>query len=250
MLPKTYCFVDVFGGSMAVLLNRPPCNIDTYNDVDKNVVNFFKVLREQPETIIKALELTPHSRLEYENAIITSDDDEIERARKFFVRTVQSQFSAGNMENKKGWRAAISESRTGISEATSKYLNSVSGLFEIVDRLRGVQIENRDFRWIFDKYNNENTLLYLDPPYYGTHRSTTKYLHEMTDQDYIDLGELTKTSKSKVAVSGYSCDFIDGVFSHLKKHVGPVRKNGLSIEVVRECLWTNYDIEHRQKQLF
>lgn len=250
LLPVTRSFVDVFGGSMAVTLNRPQSMIETYNDIDRNVVNFFKVLRSQPEALITALELTPHSRQEYLDAIITPDDSDLEKARKFFIRTVQSQFSAGNMENKKGWRAALRESRTKISEATNKYLNSVAGLSGLIDRLRQIQIENRDFRWVIEKYDTSETLFYCDSPYYTTHRSSTKYQHEMTEQDFLDLAELSKTVQGKIAISGYQCEFIDRCFSHLQKHIGPKRKNGISKKDIRECLWTNYDPINNLPNLF
>ncbi len=62
LLPKTRHYCEPFGGSAAILLNRDPSPIETYNDIDGEVVNFFKVLRNQPDDLIKAIALTPFAR--------------------------------------------------------------------------------------------------------------------------------------------------------------------------------------------
>lgn len=64
-LPKTKSYVEVFGGSGIILINKPPCQIETYNDLNSSVVNFFKVLRERPEELIEQIYLTPYSREEF-----------------------------------------------------------------------------------------------------------------------------------------------------------------------------------------
>src|SRR5919108_2460255 len=88
LLPKTTHYCEPFGGSAAVLINRAPSPVETYNDVHGEVVNFFRVLREQKDALIEAIGLTPFSRAEFELAIARSTEElsPVERARRFFVR--------------------------------------------------------------------------------------------------------------------------------------------------------------------
>jgi DNA adenine methylase len=142
-LPHTLSFTEVFGGSMVVMMNKEPCQIETYNDINSGVVNFFRVLRDYPEELISKLYLTPHSREEYDEAWENDQDDQIEKARKYFVRMRQSFYASGAQKQKKGWLSATRQTRCKVSEATNKYLTSVDGLHQIVERLKMIQIE----RW-------------------------------------------------------------------------------------------------------
>src|SRR5207237_10102731 len=65
LLPDCHHYCEPFAGSAAVLLNRPPSPVETYNDLDGEVVNFFRVLREQKEDLLQAIGLTPFSREEF-----------------------------------------------------------------------------------------------------------------------------------------------------------------------------------------
>lgn len=242
LLPETKHFVDVFGGSASVILNRRPSQIETFNDINEKVVNFFKVLRDTPDELISALELTPHSRKEYTEAWYLKNDTPVERARKFFIRTQQSIWAVGAQEQLKGWGASISDSRVKMSEKTQKWLKGISNLYQVVDRLRSIQIENRSFAYILEKYNHPEILLYCDPPYDKAFRSATKYEFDFANQDFFDLHYYAKKSKAKVAISGYKTDFMLQLFKEFNFHEGPHRKNNRSDKEVYECLWTNYTI--------
>ena len=240
LLPQTKHFVDVFGGSAVVLLNREPSQIETYNDINHKVVNFFKVLRDQPEQLISLLELTPHSKFEYDEAWFSETDSPLEQARKFFIRTNQSIWAAGGQSQKKGWAASIRDSRVKMSEKTNRWINSVESLRYIVNRLKQVQIECRDFRYILSKYNDPNCLLYLDSPYDQTYRSNTIYEFDFCNQDFYDMQFFCKNTHSQIAISGYDTPFMNELFTDFNKHIGPLRKNNRSLKPAVECLWTNY----------
>src|SRR5205823_3664247 len=91
LLPCCHHYCEPFAGSAAVLLNRQPSPVETYNDIDGEVVNFFRVLRSQKEALIEAIGLTPFSREEFYEALRDSAGDlaDLERARRFFVRARQ-----------------------------------------------------------------------------------------------------------------------------------------------------------------
>jgi DNA adenine methylase len=240
-LPKSKHFVDVFGGSAAVLINRDQSPIETYNDINHKVVNFFKVLRDTPEELIRVLELTPHSKYEYDNAWYSYNDDAIEKARKFFIRTQQSLLAAGGQDKVKGWATSIRESRVSISEKTHKWIRGVNGLWEIAERLKQVQIECRDFRFILRSYDDPNTLFYLDSPYDETFRSSSAYEFDFVSQDFFDMQYWAKKVSGKIAISGYNTPFMRELFKDFYFHHGPKRKNSKSDKDAYECLWTNYE---------
>jgi DNA adenine methylase len=239
-LPITKHFVDVFGGSAVVLLNRDQSQIETYNDINHKVVNFFKVLREKPEELIKQLQLTPHSKFEYDHAWYSDSDNDVEKSRKFFIRTQQSIHAAGAQDKVKGWAASVRDSRVSISEKTHKWIKAVNGLWEVAERLKQVQIECRDFRFLLKSYDDPQTLFYLDSPYRMTLRSSTKYEFEFQQQDYFDMHYWCKKLKGKVAISGYDEPFMRELFTDFNFHQGPKRKNNMSEKEAYECLWTNY----------
>lgn len=242
LLPRTKSFTEVFGGSMVVTVNREPSMIETYNDINSHLVNFFRVLRDKPDELITGLYLTPHSREEYESSWADEADNDVEKARKFFVRMRQSILATGSQNRKKGWLSATRETRCKISEATNKYLRSVDGLHQLVERLKMLQIENRHWKFIVESYDHEQNLFYLDPPYDLEKRSNgNDYQFDFKEPDHIELHDALLQVKSQVAVSGYDSDFMIELYKDFHFIPGPERKNNKSKRKVRECLWTNYD---------
>ncbi len=242
-LKKTKSWVDVCGGSFIVTLNREPSPIETYNDINGNVVNFFRVLRDHPEELVRALYLTPHSRKEYEEGWDVESNTDIERARQFFVRVRQSFLATGSQQKAKGWSSATKESRCLISEKTQKWLNGVEGLSQVVERLRRVQIECRDFEFILKSYDTRDTMFYVDPPYDAEGRSSNKdYAYDFTVEQYHTLADMAKAVQGYIAISGYNTDFMKDLFKDFIYTEGPKPKSNYRTKrVVRECLFTNYD---------
>ena len=159
-----YHFVDVTGGSGVVILNMKPHPIETYNDINGKIVNFFKVLRDYPEEIMHKLYFTPHSKQEYDDAWFDENVDQVEQARRFFIRTQQSIFAAGAQNRTKGWATSTNNSRCAISEKTNRWINGIDGLCPVIDRLRRIQIENRDFRKVIKTYDHDGTFFYFYGP--------------------------------------------------------------------------------------
>jgi DNA adenine methylase len=240
LLPECRHFIDVFGGSAAVLLNREPSPIETYNDLNGKVVNFFKVLRDTPNELIEALLLTPYSKKEYDEAWFNADDGAMEQARKFFIRTQQSIWAAGAQDKVKGWAASIRDSRQGKSEKIQKWMNAINGLPEVVRRMSNVQLECRDYKFILSKYDDKECLFYLDSPYDMFFRSSSPYEFDFINQDFFEMQYHVKNAKAKVAISGYNSELMIEIFKDFNFIKGPARKNTRSDKPAFECLWTNY----------
>lgn len=246
LLPKTTHYCEPFGGSAAILLNREPAPVETYNDIDSEVVNFFRVLREQKDNLIEAIGLTPFSREEFELAIAqpTQDTSDVERARRFFVRARQVRSGLAQTASSGRWANCLLTSRAGMGGAVSRWLGSVEGLSEIVQRLLRVQIENAPAIDVIKRYDSEETLFYCDPPYPHSSRGDSKaYAFEMTDAQHQELAHVLRHVKGKVALSGYRCDLLDELYGDWHS-IEAAAKNCHSIKQLRtEVLWVNYEIE-------
>lgn len=228
-----------------VLINRDPSPIETYNDLDGDVVNFFKVLRDQREALIQAIGLTPFSREEFERAIEEPNDglSELERARRFFIRARQVRTGLAQTATPGRWAHCRLTSRADMAGAVSRWLGSVEGLAEVAQRLLRVQIENRPALEVIERYDSEETLFYCDPPYpHDARGDSNAYAYEMTDADHEALAKALHRVEGKVAVSGYHCDLLEDLYGDWH-FVEEEVKNCHSVKEPRqEVLWINYDL--------
>jgi DNA adenine methylase len=245
LLPAATHYCEPFGGSAAVLLNRKPSPVETYNDIDGEVVNFFRVLRDNQEELIRAIGLTPFSREELRIATEKPIDNlsDLERARRFFVRARQVRTGLAQTASVGRWAHCKLTSRAGMAGAVSRWLGSVDGLSEIVQRLLRVQIENSPAIEVIQRYDSEETLFYCDPPYpHDSRGDANAYGYEMTDAEHRQLADILKNVKGKVALSGYHCDLLDQLYADWEYIESPP-KQCLSVKQPRtEVLWINYDV--------
>ncbi|MFX0200904.1 MAG: DNA adenine methylase [Candidatus Hodarchaeota archaeon] len=245
LLPKTKHFCEVFGGSAAVLLNRPPSPIETYNDIDREVTNFFRVLRDQSDELIRVIGLTPFSREEFELAIAEPDGpiSDLERARRFYVRARQVRTGLAQKASAGRWAHCRLTSRAEMAGAVSRWLGSIEDLPYIAQRLLRIQIENCAAIELIKRYDSEDTLFYCDPPYpHGSRGDKNAYAYEMTDKDHRRLADILRNVKGKVALSGYHCELMNELYADWVYLEAPT-KNCPSVRTPRtEVLWVNYDI--------
>jgi len=247
LLPKCTHYCEPFGGSAAVLINREPSPVETYNDIDGDVVNFFRVLRDNTEDILKAIALTPFSREEFRLAIETPRKEftDVERARRFYIRARQVRTGLAQTASNGRWANCLNTSRKGMSGAVSRWLGSVEGLTQVAERLLRVQIENSDAIEVIRRYDSIDTLFYCDPPYPPEIRGDIRaYGYEMSAIDHRNLAEALKNCKGKVALSGYKCNLLDELYQDWNCIKAPI-KNCQSVKRPRqEVLYVNYEILH------
>lgn len=208
LLPEHRHYVEPFAGSLAVLLAKPRAHFETVNDLDGDLVLFWRILRDRPEDLGRACALTPHARAEHEASYQLDVDDELERARRVWVRLSQGR---GGMLRKTGWRFYRDAARrTGSMPWT---LNSyVDRLYEAAERIAGVSIECRPAQQLIDDYGQHSSvLLYVDPPYLGSTRGWgNQYRHEMRGVDeHQALAEQLHSCAAAVVLSGYPSQLYD-----------------------------------------
>lgn len=244
LLPKCHHYCEPFAGSGAVLLNRPPSPVETYNDLDGEVVNFFRVLREQSDELVKAIGLTPFSREEFSLACkLDATATPLERARRFYVRARQVRTGLAQTATLGRWANCKNTSRAGMSGVISRWLGAVRDLPLIAERLLRVQIENRPALEVIRLYDSPGTLFYCDPPYIHETRGDSKaYGHEMTDNQHAELSDLLNRVQGMVAVSNYPCDLMDQLYPAPKwrKFLCRERTNHATKGKRTEGLWTNF----------
>ena len=204
LFPPHTEYVEPFAGGLSLLFAKDPARVETVNDIDGGVVNFYRVLRnaETFDRLRTRLELTPYSREEFEDGRSTweRETDAVEKAVKWFVMVNMSFSSAPDAHS---FKIATLGTRTGISEEVSKYLSKLKRLPEIHARLQTVQIEHRDFRAVLNYHNAPSTLAYCDPPYVWSTRKAHRYLFDMRDLDHHELLKILLDYKGMVVLSGY-----------------------------------------------
>lgn len=242
LLPECHHYCEPFAGSAAVLMNRAPAKIETYNDIDGEVVNFFRVLRTKRDQLVEALTLTPFSREEFSLSLHSDADlNELERARRFYIRARQVRTGLAQTASLGRWANCKMTSRAGMSGVVSRWLGGIAMLPEIAERLLRVQIENRPALEVVKLYDDKDTLFYCDPPYPHQSRGDAKaYGFEMSDAEHARLAKTLKAAKAKVAISGYRCDLMDTLYSGWQRVESPAKKcHSIKKERI-EALWMNY----------
>ena len=243
--PEHTCYVEPFGGAGSVLLRKNVSHLEVYNDLDGEVVNFFQVLRGQPEELIGMIELTPFSKAELKEAFELAGN-ELERARRFYICSWQGRGSPRAMW-RTGWRFQKSNAR---GKRTIDDWNDTEHLRAVVERLKQVQIECDDWQPIIKRYDTPDTLFYCDPPYLASTRSTkwrTKaYQHEMSEADHRRLAEVLNGIKGMAIVSGYPSSLYDEIFAGWKRVVKYTQTDAHSERC--ECLWISSRAIERHKQ--
>jgi DNA adenine methylase len=208
LLPPHSHYVEPFAGSLAVLFAKAQSPHETVNDLDGDLMAFWRVLREQPEDLARVCALTPHSRGEWEACVDLDVPDDVERARRLWVRLTQSR--TGRLR-RAGWRHYVDPAAGGTGMPA--YLAGYLGRFApAVERLHHVSLECRPAAQVIEKYGaRSDVLLYVDPPYLGTTRHNDKaYRHElMKPDDHRELAELLRAARAGVVLSGYPSDLYD-----------------------------------------
>lgn len=243
--PTHRVYVEPYGGAASVLIRKPRSYAEVYNDLDGEVVNLFRVLRD-PETaaqLVTMLELTPFAREEFEVAYKPADDP-IEQARRTIVRSFMGFGSAAANGKPTGFRA--NSNRSGTTPA--KDWRNLPKCFEpIIERLRGVVIESRDARVVCVTHDGPETLHYVDPPYVHDTRAQGnpycdkgQYRHEMTDDDHRAMAMWLKELTGMVVVSGYDCDLYRELFRGWQRADRASHADGARDRV--ESLWLSPNV--------
>lgn len=195
--PEHKNYVEPCGGAASVLLQKPRSELETYNDIDGNVTNYFRVLRDTPERLAQQIKMTPWSRDEYELSFQPCEDS-IEQARRFWCLISMSVNASGESP---GFRLVTQEPGK-LPELNKEQV--IENFYRVTNRLQGVQIENREALDIIRRFDNKEALIYFDPPYIAETRAQSKrYRYEVDHEFHVQAAMLLRQSIGFVIISGY-----------------------------------------------
>jgi DNA adenine methylase len=240
--PAHETYIELFGGAASVLLRKPRSIGEVYNDLDGDVVNVFRVLRnrEQAAELARLLTLTPYANEEYRLAY-ESCDDPIERARRMIFRSFAGHGSDSVTRSHAGFRGHRNK-ESGVT-AAQEWANFPREIVTFTERLQGVCIEQREAIKLIPVFDRTDTLFYADPPYLQSTRSSrsVKYRCEMTDNDHVELADVLHQVKGMVIVSGYPSELYDRLYADWRC----VQKNHRAQNALKttECLWLSPNIK-------
>lgn len=202
--PPHSCYVEPFGGAAGVLLRKPRVYAEVYNDLDADIVNFFRVLRDpgMRADLIEACRLTPYAREEFD-ASYQATDDPLERARRTCIRAAMGFGSGGATKGSTGFRT---DTRRKYGTAQHNWADYPDSIAAIGERFAGVLIENRDALDVISSHDGPDTLHFADPPYVHATRSMRNrgcYQHELDDAKHFQLLDVLRSVDGMVVLCGY-----------------------------------------------
>ena len=264
LIPPHVSYIEPFFGAGSVLLNKPISRHELINDLDGNVINFYRVLRDDLDALVEACRLTPYARDEFNYCKWTAYAEDphgfgplapVEAARRFF--TVVSQSFACTTGSASGWSASTHKN-VNRAKSTQHYVDRFE---QVADRLRMCMIENTDAERVINLYARAESVVYLDPPYVHSTRGDTNgghgYRHEMTNDAHEQLSVAAHATEATVLLSGYSSDLYDELYADWHRTdratystVAGIALDSDDIKTARtEVLWSNRPIGG-QRRLF
>lgn len=239
--PPHRIYTEAFGGAAGVLLQKPRSYAEVYNDLDGDVVNFFRVLRDpaQRARLIESCLLTPYARDEFDQAWETTSDA-IESARRLAIRAQMGFGSAGATKGSTGLR---SDTKRRYTTAQMDWTSYPSAIAAAGLRFSGILIENRPAIDVLQQHDTPQTLHFVDPPYVHETRvlrSQGGYRHELSDDDHDDLLGVILELEGFVVLCGYETDLYNDRLECWEKHSTAARISaGRGTAIRQEVVWLN-----------
>jgi DNA adenine methylase len=251
-LPPHNAWVEAFCGSASLTLAKTPAPIEVINDLDKEIINLFRQLRKNHVNLCKMVELTPYSREELNIARTKGKKiNDLERARRFLVSAmmaINGVFGKGPG----GFSYSDSYSRHGKDARVNRWYNLSKRIFEVVERLRSVRIENKDARQLLKQYvDRPGTLVYLDPPYLADR--TNGYNKDANNVEFHkELLDIANKAKCMIFISGYDNELYQKMLTKekgwsTKKIKTSTRDSSGKIHKRTEVVWMNKYFRKAQK---
>jgi len=209
LLPEHTCYVEPFAGAAWVLFGKSPSDVEVINDIDLEVVNFFRVVKYQPEELLLSFEWELVSRAEFQRLAELNPQklSDVQRAHRFYYIIMA------------GWGGELKYPRFQTSITDGGHGNRLIGALKnlkerlrpVHDRLRTVIIENLDWKDCIDRYDRSNSVMYIDPPYPD---NGCNYAYNMRDWgEHQLLAARLKAANCKWILSSYDTPEVRDLYS-------------------------------------
>jgi len=248
LFPPHRIYLEPFGGAASVLLNKPPVDVEAYNDLDLRITRLFRILQTQGREFVERVQFVPYSQYEFEQAAEYPPNAlDLDKAICDFIRWRQSFGGKGKV-----WSYTTTRPRGGMAGDVNAWWTAVDQLPRIIDRLRRVQILHQPALDAIKRFDHPNALIYCDPPYLHETRdpnSCDVYGVEMSKEEHIELAEVLSECKSRVVLSGYPSDLYGDLYRSwyqvtfdMPNHSAGGKTKARKLEV----LWLNWCPEGQQ----
>lgn len=233
--PPHEVYVEPYCGGASCFQQKAPAKVEVLNDLDGEVVAFWRVLRDRPDDFIRAIECTPFARAEVQQAFAKEDPgNDFERARRLYVRSWQTIHGAP-AKQMLGWRCEREDGGNALAWIKTDHLRAIAL------RLRRVQIEHDDALTVIGRYDGPNALHFIDPPYLTeTRRKRWRkdgYQVETTDEHHVELANVLHGIRGAAVLAGYASDLYRDLYADWQMVTrAAVIQSG---EAATECLWLN-----------
>lgn len=241
-LPPHDTYIEPFGGAAGVLLQKQRSRVEIYNDLDGEIVNLFRVVRnaESRLRLMEALATTPYARSEFDAAWEHCDDD-IERARRLCIR---AQMGFGASGSTRPLDAPVGFAADIWTDGAGQWQQYPIRLGAIGERLRGTLIESIPAVQLIARHDAPGALFYVDPPYLPEVRTSTSrgvgrdYRCEMSVFEHADLLAMLTNLRGMAVLSGYASPLYDASLIGWARLTRSARACGQAGTVLREeVLW-------------
>ncbi|MCO5189262.1 MAG: DNA adenine methylase [Anaerolineae bacterium] len=245
LIPKHTCYVEPFAGAAWVLFGKPPSQVEVINDIDQELITFFRVLKEKPEELVDSFEWELVSRAEFDRLALLNPGEltDIQRAHRFYYLIMA------------GWGGELNYPRFATSITDGGHGNRLFGALKnlrkritpVYDRLRTVIIENLDWETCISRYDSQTTVLYVDPPY---PKNGVNYKHNMRSwEEHEKLRDCLSSTQAKWLISSYDNEDVRELYKGyniipIRSYSGmATRKSNDKRVLNREILVLNFDPE-------
>lgn len=245
LLPIHTCYVEPFCGAAWVLFGKKASDVEVINDIDHNLINFFRVVKEKPDELIASFEWELVARAEFERlaALDPATLTDVQLAHRFYYLIMA------------GWGGELNYPRFQTSISDGGHGNRLIGALKTLrsriepvhERLKTVIIENLDWNQCIDRYDRSGTVMYIDPPY---PKNKVNYAHNMRDwADHYKIAERLSETQCKWILSSYDSQEVRDLFRNfnivsVQAASGMnIEKNGNERVLNKEVLITNYELQ-------
>ncbi len=238
-------YVEPFGGGASVLIAKSPHPSEIYNDLNGDLFNFFKTLRDREPELSRRLKLTPYSRREFAAALQSKATDPVEQAADFYTKLNQAfgaDISVGKGErNDRNWTVDKGSYR-GMNRRVSAWLSKADRLHDVAFRLRTVAFENEDAIKLIKKRDSPSCKMFVDPPYKGQ-----EYIYPVSFSQHAELAQALNAAMSKIVLTHYDCETVRELYPEGKWRYrmieGKATVCGARDASRRELILWNFDAE-------
>jgi DNA adenine methylase len=239
--PPHKIYLEPYGGGGSVLARKDRARIEIYNELDGEIVNVFRMLRD-PELCNRLhtlLELTPYAAAEVAECYAPTNDD-VERARRVICRSY-FLFAHDSV-----FRPDVTFKRSNSRAEAASWQRYINAFHLYHERLRGVTIDSIDAVRAIKFYDSPDALHYVDPPYVHSTRGDATYRHEMSDEKHRELAQVLHDAKGFVILSGYNCALYQELYGDWKREAKPTQ-NFLNLPC-EESIWISARTEEALSQ--